>query len=567
MQDLLNMPVGHHRIKCPECSPTRRNRHDRTLSVERDLTGVRFYCHHCGAKGSQMDMRNAPIINAARPISQHRPIKVSMNNPIDYKGEGWLNGRGLSRSVAEKFGVYQTRKYFNKLGREDDAIAFPYKDEKGSVVAVKYRAISDKAFAADGKMDFFFGAELIKGTPEELIIVEGEADALALKEVDDNLAVLSVPAGAGAVTNGASLPYLWNAKELLDKAKKIYIGVDTDAPGTAFGDELARRLGKHRCWRINWSAKDANETLIEFGEQTVNTDIENASPYPVSGLYDATYFFDRLDEFYEQGMGGGASTGFSNLDPLYSVVPGQLTVVSGVPNAGKSQFIDQIMVNLAKSEGWTFAIASFENDPALHIARLGSMYMRKDFFLTAYGENNRMTQNELKESKKFVKDHFYFLHSNDGGLTKLDDLLERIKVAVLRYGVKGVVIDPYNYIQKSSTSSETDWISDMLTAVRSMASSYEVHVWFVAHPTKLPRREDGTYPIPGGYEISGSAAWYAKADNGLSLGRESEGNISYVKVWKIRFEWVGKLGQCALLYDPQAHEYLEAEKFQGEDDF
>lgn len=43
------------------------------------------------------------------------------------------------------------------------------------------------------------------------------------------------------------------------------------------------------------------------------------------------------------------------------VVPGELTVVTGVPNSGKSEWIDALLCNLNHSVGWKFALCSMEN--------------------------------------------------------------------------------------------------------------------------------------------------------------------------------------------------------------
>ena len=74
------------------------------------------------------------------------------------------------------------------------------------------------------------------------------------------------------------------------------------------------------------------------------------------------------------------ATDHPNVDELYTIVEGQLTVVTGHPSSGKSEFIDQIMVNLAEERGWKFAVCSFENEPRLHIAKLISKHFRKPFF-------------------------------------------------------------------------------------------------------------------------------------------------------------------------------------------
>ena len=42
------------------------------------------------------------------------------------------------------------------------------------------------------------------------------------------------------------------------------------------------------------------------------------------------------------------------------VVPGELTIITGVPNSGKSEWIDALMVNLSNQFGWRFGLCSME---------------------------------------------------------------------------------------------------------------------------------------------------------------------------------------------------------------
>jgi hypothetical protein len=46
--------------------------------------------------------------------------------------------------------------------------------------------------------------------------------------------------------------------------------------------------------------------------------------------------------------------------PCSQVVPGELTIVTGIPNSGKSEWIDALMCNLSENEGWSFACCSME---------------------------------------------------------------------------------------------------------------------------------------------------------------------------------------------------------------
>ena len=128
-----------------------------------------------------------------------------------------------------------------------------------------------------------------------------------------------------------------------------------------------------------------------------------------------------------------------------------------------------------------------------------------------------MTKEELQKGLDFVRKHFFFLYQADGSLSTIDSILERLKVSVQRYGCRGAIIDPYNYISKHKVDKETDWVSEMLSALRSFAQAHDIHIWFVAHPTKMMRREDGTIPVPRGYDISGSASFFSKADCGVTI--------------------------------------------------
>jgi twinkle protein len=212
------------------------------------------------------------------------------------------------------------------------------------------------------------------------------------------------------------------------------------------------------------------------------------------------------------------------------------------------------MVNMAQEKRWKFAICSFENEPRLHIAKLISKYIRKPFF---EGAMDRITPDELRKGKEFVQSHFSFLYQADGSMSSVDSIIERLKVAVMRHGVRGAIVDPYNYIQRDANVSETEWISDMLTRLRVFAQAHGIHLWFVAHPTKMLRDQSGKVPAPRGYDISGSAAWFAKADVGLTVHRPdpSHSRVSEIHIWKCRFSWVGKQGETELEFDVPTSTY------------
>ena len=558
---------GQHKAICPFCSHTRKKREQKTLSLKVHDDVIMYYCWHCGEDGG-IKFNDE---NMARRKSVEEEKVVSINKNVADKWIGieenndcleYLNSRGISKETAEKAGLKFTKQYIGSIKKEVSCLVFPYQNNNGGYQFAKVRSFPDKGFSSFGKADKFYNVENIN-KDEDIIICEGEMDCLSFMEVGYTNSI-SIPHGAVMkVVDGKIDPrednkfkFIWNSKEKLDTCKKIIIAMDNDQAGQAMEEEIARRVGKDKCFKIVYpkDCKDANEILTKHGIDKLKDIVKNSIPYPVSGLYDAEHFYEQVDEIFENGVGSGTSTGYKDVDNLYTVVEGQLTVVTGHPSSGKSEFVDQIMINISKQKGWKFGICSFENEPRIHIAKLISKYIGKPFFS---GMTPRMTTQELQNGKKFVSDNFCFLYQADGSLSTLDSILERLKTAVLRFGIRGCVIDPYNYIAKDITTSETDWISDMLTKLRVFAQAHGIHIWFVAHPTKMVRREDGTVPPPKGYDIAGSARFFSKSDVGLTVHRTnpSESNVTEILVWKCRFSWVGAIGECELEYDKLTSRY------------
>ena len=123
-----------------------------------------------------------------------------------------------------------------------------------------------------------------------------------------------------------------------------------------------------------------------------------------------------------------------------------------------------------------------------------------------------------------------------------------------------MILDPWNELEHNRPAglSETEYISQTLSKVRRFARINDVHVWIVAHPTKLQKdRDTGEYPVPTLYDISGSAHWYNKADNGITVYRHNDEDLTDIYVGKIRFREVGQRGKTTLAYCREAGTYHE----------
>lgn len=553
------LSVGQHKRECPACSDSRKNKHDKSLSVNVDGTRAVYNCHHCGMNGI-VPFHEREIVQVHKSIDEHRVKKIAKTD-LTPEALLWLQNRGIKKETAESFGLKSAEHFINSEGAVVPCIVFPYK-HKGQDIGAKIRSIKGKGFSCTNSLRQFYNVDSLQAN-DTIMICEGEMDALAISQAG-YASVISVPNGAvqkakdGEIDpeTDTTFKFLWDVKDKLDSAYRIVIATDGDTQGQAMAEEIARRIGRDRCWKIEWPAgcKDANDVLMTFGQESLEGVLHRAKPWPVSGIYDVDSFADQVRNIYANGLASGRSTGYENVDDLYTVVSGQLTVVTGVPSSGKSEFIDQIMVNMAHMYDDKFAVCSFENEPSLHVIKLVSKHLGKPF---DDGPTPRMTQEELDTGLEFINDHFTFLYHNDGSLSSLDSIMDRLKIAVMRNGISGAVIDPYNYIARPQNVHETEWISDMLTRLRVFAQAHGIHIWFVAHPTKMAR-ENGKIPVPKGYDISGSAAWFAKADCGLTVHRpDPESTNSEIHLWKVRFQWVGRQGQTSLGYDRATSRYKD----------
>jgi twinkle protein len=419
---------------------------------------------------------------------------------------------------------------------------------------VKYRAATEKHFVmVKGARKTFYNLDAVRDT-ETVIVVEGEMDVLALAQAGMPHAI-SVPNGANSLTDEV----MDSARFLMDKkGVRFVLAVDGDEKGRALETELARRIGVHRCSRVAWpdETKDANDVLMKHGADVLRAVIGAAQPYPIEGVITAIDEEEPYYGYYVDGIASGLATGWSALASLYTVRTGEFTVVTGVPGSGKSAWVDDLAVNMAAMHGWRIGVYSPENQPiARHMTMLAAKYIGQPFTV---GPTERMSIEQAAAAHAWLNEHFAFLLPPE---PTLDSVLDLARILVYQKGIRGLILDPWNEIDHSRPASltETEYISQSLTRIRAFARQNGVHVWVVAHPTKLIKEATGHYPVPTLYDIAGSANWYNKADNGISIWRDKEnpGAPVDIHIKKIRFREVGQLGVAQLHYDPPTGRFLD----------
>ena len=548
---------GQTHTQCPSCSSQRRKKKAACLSVNID-EGV-WLCHHCGWAGNLANGKDnvGPLALHWRKPKYVKPEAVppSSIKPSILK---WFADRGISQTTLEETHVGQKKVY---MPQEEDftmSIAFPY-FKNGELINVKYRDGKKNFRLEAGAQRCFYGIDDIEGENISVVIVEGEIDKLSLWEAGIRTC-LSVPDGAPPVNSddySSKFDYLndpWLHSEKFKNVERIIIAVDNDGPGNKLEEELSRRLGKDKCHKVVWpeGCKDANDVLVKYGKTVLSECISHAKPYPIAGTYDADNLTESIDRLYDNGVDRGVSTGWNTIDPYYLVRAGAFTVVTGIPSSGKSNWMDAVMVNIAKNHGWNFAVFSPENQPLEdHMARVLEKYIGQPFM---DGPTPRMSKEDVARGKSWLTKHFTWILPSDDKEWSIDVILEAAKRLVLTKGIRGLVIDPWNELEhmRDNNQTETEYISVALKRIRQFGRRYGIHIWVIAHPAKLYRDKSGKIPIPTPYDISGSARWRDKSDNCITIWRDlakEEGCLVEVHVQKVRFRQDGKIGVGELTYN------------------
>jgi twinkle protein len=461
----------------------------------------------------------------------------------------WLESRGIDPELAVRFGISSA---------DDGALRFP-RFEDGVEVGVKFRKPGKKFTQKTGSKSVFWPSADVLDDPAladgtyPLIITEGELDALSAMGAGYPHTV-SVPNGVGGATGEASpdgievgnFAFMWNAREKLKKIKRFIVAVDSDPDGQRLAVDLFRLLGAGRCSFVTYQegCKDLNDVLQAQGIDGVRAVIDGARPYPVRGLYQ---FSDYPVVPPLQKIG----TGWPTLDQHMGLFPGAFTVVTGVPGQGKTTWVLNLSVNIARAHGWRTAVFSPEMPTVPH---LFNKLRRIASGLPLY----RVEQDRdlCGRVDRFLNDAFCLIDADpvegiDEDMT-LEWVIERAHDAVHRHGIQHLVVDPWNEVEHARPHNESmpDYIGRGIRQLKRFAKDRQVAVTVIVHPTKAVGQSE-TPRLPTLYDCEGSAHWYNKPDLGIVVGRDPEnpmGDETIIRVAKVRFDETGERGDVKLRY-------------------
>lgn len=416
------------------------------------------------------------------------------------------NARALRESRARDYLIVERnipeeslKAYKISESRDGETIIFPFL-VGGELYLAKARKAGDgekPVPTASGCEPVLMGWHLVTDDDRDIVLVEGEIDAPSLHAYGVGMPVLSLPFGGGKGRKQAQ--WIENDFERLQQFDRIFIASDNDKEGDLAAEEIASRLGRHRCLRVTLPRKDANACLVDgIPREEILECIKGASALDPTGLKSVLEYRDDVVElFYPKGGHVGYTLPFSKIGDRFLCRPGEMTIWSGATASGKSQTLGECCCHWVAS-GSVVVMASLEMAPRQNLRRL-----------------TRQAGGVEQPTEAFIdRILHWFDGENDGGgrlliydkvgKMSLDEVLDVFTYARCKYGADQFIVDSLMRL-----GLETDDYNGQEKVVYSLTNwtiENDVHMHMVAHNRKA---DGGAYQgiegIKGAMEVGANA--------------------------------------------------------------
>lgn len=538
---------------CPVCTPNRKpeNQNKKDLELYWD-TGLAF-CHHCTER-IQLHTFKKKVKEKVYSKPSFKPSNISS------KALKWFSGRGISKQTLEALKVTEEVEWMPQTRKEENTIKFNYFLD-GELINTKFR---------DGKKNFklckdaekiFYNIDSIR-TEKECVIVEGEIDALSFIEAGVHN-VVSVPNGFNdkGVVN---LDYLDEYLSYFDNKDKIYLALDNDKAGLHGKEEFLRRLGSERCYIVDFgNSKDANDFICNNSTLELKELLNTAKLSPIENVVVLNDMDSELDDFWLNGFDRGMVMDLPDFDKHFSLALKQYTLVTGVPQSGKSEFLDQLLIKVNLKYGHKVGFCSPENEPfTFHYDKL---------FQKLYGQRPQGIEEIKSEGVLQIKEHITdnFYHVQFDKRYWLQDVLKKFTELVKRKGVRMFVLDPYNKIKlKGGSTDIVKYTEEFHILLDEFVKKNDCHLFLVAHPSKMTLQEGSakTHVMPTAYSIKGGSEHNDMSYNVLGVNRIFESKLVHIRTLKVKFRHLGEINQDSFFSFNTSNGRYEELEFQPEDD-
>ena len=559
--------IGEHDCFCPYCSHLRKPEHQKqkTCRVWIDSDGFCTYnCEHPHVGHTSIPNSGVLFIPKNKKYNKreyHKP-KPKDNVKLSDKAYEYLKLRGISKDTADKF----------RLWSEGDWIAFPYY-KFGELVNIHYRNINKKEFKQEKDPEpVFYNFDGCIGE-DTIVVCEGQIDALSFYEAGVKN-VVSVPSGSSDTDNpnSSKFDFVDNSLPLINACKKIILALDNDPVGRKMSETLAERLGRGRCYLVNWEEfdnglpiKDANDLLKIGAKDSIKALVNNAKQLPMKHIVRPDDVKEKFFYRLNNGIENYVETGFENMNQYIKFQYGDFITVTGYAGSGKSLFLWNLCYNMAKG-GQKILLFNFENTPIQVLKKWSQLEIKQPVTC------DPVVQQTVLNKWDFLQEHLCIYENFNPNMT-IEDILTTARQVITQFGAKIIVIDPLNkipYLKGNNISAET---GDLLNKLTAFSKETQTIVFLVAHPTKPDSHTKiSNLQSPSAFDIANSANFNNMSDVVISVHRKQneEGEKSScckVTICKVKDADYGQEGSCYFRYNTYSGEYIPIDKNDFDNDF
>jgi hypothetical protein len=483
---------------CPKCG-------DEKFHCYMDPQEGAWFCHKCNERGNLVTLRRdlgdldrkeyrRAVLSPPRP----RVAPVATTAVDQYHAAFLASAEALGYMVGRGFTLDTCKAY--RIGFRPGWIGLPtFRD--GKCIVIKWRSLppAEKTFRREptGAESLLYNGDVLKANPTEVIVAEGEMDALTLLQAGFQN-VVAIPTGASSLPDECIIP--------LRKVTKVVLAYDPDPAGIRGAEAAAKRIGASKCYRVSMPGMDIND-FFQAGNtaEAFRVLLADASPFEEPWVLTFDDVFSERARRMAAGDQAGYRIGFRPLADLVGIFrPKNVYILAAYPKIGKTVMAMNVTWDLAR-RGIKSLFFCLEMSPEEVAAPLLHHAFRA----------NTLVEDHWRRGLGEVSGSGFLFARNRYGLGRAA-ILEGLREEVHVRGIQFLVIDNFHFLTRGAKDTTAEEASASLD-IKTLADDLKIPVLLIVHPRKADREER----MPTFQDLRGSAALAADASAVIVLHRPS----------------------------------------------